>query len=380
MTHTEEEISDIIKTSKLAYLMFQPQILSKEVTIGSVKTECDVSTEKQLQTTKYKKVESKLLDYLQKIKSEPHFLTTFITSHIQVIEAIEELQRLTPYVIHFNIHKDNILYDPTNAIPVITDFRMGLIETDLDQEYQYLIPEYEENPCWPFEIYLLSKLEAERFDERPEESLHEIKEHFMKSHNIPTKKETLDEYIKQFENKTKNEIIESIKTTAKSWDIYATAVTYDMLLDELQIPTEIEEIEKYKIYLQDCIKQNPLERDTSEKQKDEIKKIFETMTQKSIQDLHTKMKEQNEYTSYQAVVPRPLVPPAPVPSAPSAVPEEKEEPAPSAVPVPEEPSAVPEEKEEPAPSAVPVPEEPAPSAVPEEKEEEKPEEVIPSKY
>ena len=132
-----------------------------------------------------------------------------------------------------------------------------------------------------------------------------------------------------------------------------------MLLDELQIPTEIEEIEKYKIYLQDCIKQNPLERDTSEKQKDEIKKIFETMTQKSLQDLHTKMKEQNEYTSYQAVVPRPLIVPAEEPA--SEEPEEKEAPEASVSVPPEAPS---EEKEEPAPS--------------EEKEE--PEEVIPSKY
>jgi hypothetical protein len=168
------------------------------------------------------------------------------------LETIEILQETTPYIIHFNINEETVLYDEKNAIPVLSDFRMGLIESDLENEYEYLVPEYDENQYWPFEIYMLTHTSQEV-------------ESFMESHRIKPKEEVLNEYIERLENKPREEQLEIIKKAAKTWDIYAITILF---------LRQLEEEDEYKKYLYDEINKLPEEREDAKEQKARITEIF----------------------------------------------------------------------------------------------------------
>jgi hypothetical protein len=160
--------------------------------------------------TKYKYSENITLStYLNKKKREPkpnnRYLQTLITSHIQLLESIEILNK--SQIIHFNIHPDIILYDSTNATPIITDFRMAFTQSDLNdsEKSAELFPVFE-NPFWAPEIHEIAKIlddrtKAESREETQESPVEEPDESIMQGGESST--------------------LETLKATNPSWDIYA---------------------------------------------------------------------------------------------------------------------------------------------------------------
>ena len=149
VTDIEEHISELLKSNKQIhpFLQYQPIIETTPITLGSIKIEnCDeddmneISTEQttNLLSIKYKKLTTTLSEYLvlkkSDIKPKNHFLSILLTSHLQLLDAIEKLQQLETPIIHFNINEQTILYDTINATPVLSDFRMAMTTTDIDTD------------------------------------------------------------------------------------------------------------------------------------------------------------------------------------------------------------------------------------------------------
>jgi hypothetical protein len=111
---------------------------------------------------KYKKINNTLYEILSKkrkdIKQKNNFLSTLITSHLQLLRAVTNIQQLETPIIHFNINEQTILYDTINATPVLSDFRMAmtLSDTENDEIFSNLIPQYEDYDPWPVEVFILS--------------------------------------------------------------------------------------------------------------------------------------------------------------------------------------------------------------------------------
>ena len=234
LTDTEEKISNILRnhsTKFPIYLYFQPVIETAPLSIGSITEEnledCEnpediihTTDQTKIIETKYKYLEHLTLrNYLNKLKREPkyknRYLQILVTIHLQLLESIEFLQSIDTPIIHFNITPDTILYDKINATPVITDFRIAFTKETLDdpEKSQELFPVFN-NSYWAPEINAIAHL-IETNGEIVTES------------NDPNINTILQPYM----NQSVKEVIQELKTTYESWDIYAVN---QIILEQIQ--------------------------------------------------------------------------------------------------------------------------------------------------
>jgi hypothetical protein len=247
LTDTEEAISTILRNhpnKAPVYLYFQPVIETAALSIGSITAEnledCEspeevttTTDQKEIIETKYKYLENLTLkNYLTNLQREPtpknRYLQILATAHLQLLESAEFLQSTNPPIVHFNLTPDTILYDRINATPVITDFRIAFTKDALDDEHKSteLFPVFN-NPYWAPEINAIAYL----IETKPET---------ITETNDPQINTTLTPFM----NRPTKEVIEELKKTYKSWDIYAI----NQLILEC-IPTNtssIPFIEKYR--------------------------------------------------------------------------------------------------------------------------------------
>ena len=224
LTDTEEAISTILRNhpnKTPVYLYFQPVIETVPLSIGSITAEnledCEspeevttTTDQKEIIETKYKYLENLTLkNYLTKLQREPRpknrYLQILTTAHLQLLESAEFLQSTNPPIVHFNLTPDTILYDRINATPVITDFRIAFTKDALDDQSNSveLFPVFN-NPYWAPEINAIAYL----IETNPET---------VAETNDPQINTTLSPFM----NQPTKEVIEELKKTYKSWDIYA---------------------------------------------------------------------------------------------------------------------------------------------------------------
>lgn len=301
----EEKISNILKENKQIhpFLMYQPLIEISPLSIGTINMEaCDdegyegyegEEKESKLVLLKYKKITETLEDYLLKrksdIKQKNKFLPILIRSNLQLLDAISKLQILTSPIIHFNINEETILYDTINATPVISDFRLAFTHTELNNNeiFMNLIPEYEDYSPWSFEIFILSKLISN--NESPIEMKQFVKtfistEFFQKQNPEKVKEfeNILNKYVEtELSSKPNNEIIEILKKSSLSWDIYSICILFMTLLQEFQIETtRYGFMKQYVDVLNKVIFSEPKNRPHIKEIIEEIEKIFTTSIKK----------------------------------------------------------------------------------------------------
>jgi hypothetical protein len=284
LTDNERRISELLLEQSAnfpVHLYFRPLIESADLSIGTISSEnfedcgeediaeiAQATTTKEIIETKYKYAEKlTLANYLNSKKREPksnnHYLQTLVTSHLQLLESIEYLQ--TAQIIHFNIHPDIILYDPNNATPMITDFRMAFTEQDMDDKEKFteLFPLFE-NKFWAPEIHEIARIVEEPPVEEQEEEEFPVQE--------PQEK---NDHQNQMQG---GESIEALKATCKSWDIFAVN---QMIIELTKHITDIPFMTKY---ISIC-SQHPAKPDI----KKSIEEIFQSIPRSEYESFLTQM-------------------------------------------------------------------------------------------
>ena len=279
LQENEQAISNLLKTQiPQSFLYFQPLIETKPLSIGSIydceNIESTTTNQEELIETKYKSVGDKTLeqflqDQIKIPKQANKFIQLLVNSHLQLLDSIQLLQSTTPPIVHFHITDQTILYDEINATPVLTDFRLAFTKTTIENplESDELFPPYENNPSWPIEVFILSRLLEGKQNPIEEIALSFIP--VLKPNERPPSIETI-------KNKTPTEL----KQTYLSWDIYSVNQwIYSFLTNNdihLNIPfmrTYIELITKELII-------EPNERSTIPSLQSKIRDIFKSVPKK----------------------------------------------------------------------------------------------------
>ena len=284
LTDNEATISRQIKEQcKQAFLYFQPLVETSPLQVNTI-TECeDNSTPNSTPTdevieTKYKKTATQpLTQFLQAHIATPKqknkFIQLLVHTHLQLLHEIQTLQKLDPPIIHFHLTPDTLQYNPIDATPVITDFRLAFTKTTLEnpEENKDLFPPYENIPQYPFEVFLLSKLQEDTPMEAS--SLAPIAEAFAQQTNISPPS------ITPYET-TPQEIRTKAIAHHLTWDPYAIHQYIYSFMTTHQIPTDRPFMTQYNDLLVSYLTSSPDQRPSIETTKENITNIFKSVPKK----------------------------------------------------------------------------------------------------
>jgi hypothetical protein len=146
---------------------------------------------------------------------------------------------------------------------VIADFRLSFTETTLNnpEESDDLFPKYENYNGWPFEVFLLSQ--------EPNEDPTNLAQQFATMTKLPIPQE-----ISNYD--TKNP--ETLKSSYKTWDVYAVNQLIYTFMTENQIPIdEIPFMKDYKDLLYSYLTSPPSQRLTIPALQENIRNIFKSV-------------------------------------------------------------------------------------------------------
>lgn len=270
--------------------------------------------------------------YNQLTKSERvnKFIRKFINNHIRLLEAYVKLNEKG--IVHFDTKENNIMYDSGSGRPKIIDFGMSFNINELNNENMKEVffayaPEY---PIWCIEIHIISYMlnEVGKDMKKVEDIL-----------NMPLSKETLEVCVKDYIEKNKtieklseeekkrlNEdlityistivkelgsgsnkwdlVLEEMKKTYKSWDIYALNMSFLRQYKDLNLVEYEEEVpflKRYKTLIKKEIISVPNERKTGELMLKEINEEIGFITKKEMETINERLELDMKNTELQQV-------------------------------------------------------------------------------
>ena len=273
LTENEATISKQIKEQcSQAFLYFQPLVETSPLQVNTI-TDCEqpANPTDELIETKYKKTATTPLtqfleSHIATQKQKNKFIQLLVHTHLQLLHEIQTLQQLDPPIIHFHLTPETIQYNTIDGIPIITDFRLAFTKTTLEnpEENKDLFPPYENIPSYPFEVFLLSKL-----DDSPLE-LTQIAEAFAKQTNLAVPTTT------QYETTPKEKAIAHHLT----WDPYAVHQYIYTFMTSHQIPVDKPFMTQYKDLLVSYLTVDPGQRPSIQTTQENIKNIFKSVPKK----------------------------------------------------------------------------------------------------
>jgi hypothetical protein len=286
LTENEATISRQIKEQcPQAFLYFQPLVETSPLQINTI-TECEEGTEQpsnptdELIETKYKKTTTQsLTPFLQSQINPPQkqknkFIQLLVHTHLQLLRSIQKLQQLTPPIIHFHLTPETLQYNAIDAIPVITDFRLAFTKTMLEDpnETEDLFPPYENNPQYPFEVFLLSKIANLPDKDTPLEAttLAQISEAFAQQ----------QQQQQQPKETTPKDMISKAIAHHLTWDPYAIHYYIYSFMTTYGIPIDKPFMTQYKDLLVSYLTCEPSKRPSIEATQESIKNIFKSVPKK----------------------------------------------------------------------------------------------------
>ena len=353
LTATEQELSELLKTNHQkikSFLYFQPLIETTPLSMGTINQEdlnncededilrpAENQENKELILCKYKKIGKKqfLQEYLktktQDIKQKNVFIQVLAHSHLQLLDSISKLQSIEPPIIHFYLTNENILYDDMNATPVITDFRMGFTKDKLyiPEKMENLFPEYEDSDVWPIEVFFISKLlnhstsnatntestenEQEQVASQNQTELiftEQMATDFIQTYtqmslfsNSPSLQNKKDEfttnmqmYFQPLFNKPNKEVLNTLKQTVLSWDVFSLTTVFLTILRELNVESMKEThefIKRYAVVLEEYILFDPMKRPSIETVIQKIQAVFQSISMEEYNTFVDNLQEQS---------------------------------------------------------------------------------------
>jgi serine/threonine protein kinase len=172
-------------------------------------------------------------------------------THLHLLKGLMKLSSCKDPIIHFDLKDNNIMFDDIYNIPVIIDFGLSFkisqiftLPLSLEKLSNIFYTDEGYTP-WTIEIHLLSfmahnmsSLEEKMMDNL--DKLNTVVDNFITSTEIifETEEEKKDvktkmyDYLKTFQDKSIQHLIEDLLQTWKSWDNYAVAMIYYSYLED----------------------------------------------------------------------------------------------------------------------------------------------------
>jgi hypothetical protein len=185
--------------------------------------------------------QSFLLEIQEKQPSK--YTEIYFESIFQMFHLIKQIQSKS--LVHFDLHKDTVLYNETHGTPVFASYSLMFEYKHLTHSFETLFPEYDAYQPWPVEILFLSNI-AQRKEQNPvrwsdekmtKEEINTLCEKFVQHPESVHRKfasserrsqwqEELVEYFSKYENQNMQKIYDDLTqwSIVKTWDVYAIAV------------------------------------------------------------------------------------------------------------------------------------------------------------
>jgi len=227
---------------------FLPVIYSCNLSLGTIDSSIfDKYKIIKNNINKYKVLELPYLEYLDwdtlfgdSKRTTQHFFLTYIETYKYVVIGIQEL--LKSSIVHFDIKKQNILYDKKTENPILIDFGLSIPFNKLSnrnlKEYFYIYaPDY---TIWPLEVhiinYILHKgtLTKQAIDTTIIKYMENNNIFIGFSHEFKSKFIiTASNFFYKFINLKSSDIINKLLQYYNTWDIYSLSIMYIKLLNKL---------------------------------------------------------------------------------------------------------------------------------------------------
>jgi hypothetical protein len=191
-----------------------------------------------------------------------------------------------------------------NATPVITDFRMGFTKDQLDvpEKMENLFPPYEDSDVWPIEVFVISRLlnineSADEQNQTEPFFTEQMANDFIQQYTqmslfsnstattLQTKKDefitNMQMYFQPLHNKPNKDVIEALKQTVLSWDVFSLTTIFLNIFRELEIDTLKEThgfIQKYSAVLEEYNLFDPIKRPSIETVLQKIQTVFQSIS------------------------------------------------------------------------------------------------------
>jgi hypothetical protein len=180
-----------------------------------------------------------LIYYIKNLKNEQseYFFMTILDTFDQLIHTIKKIQSIPNPIILFDIHNESILYDKVNAVPILSDNKMAIEKSDIDnpEKRRELIPQYElPYPTISIEIWLLSNIIEIQTQYTKETVIDWIDQYAKFSIQTPRLAKFIEEYKQSLQNVESWEQLETeLVQSSNTWDIYAIATIYQTLCSQI---------------------------------------------------------------------------------------------------------------------------------------------------
>ena len=257
----------IRKNIPLSNTMFAPILDLCPISISKINDdsieECDVIKKQEnpsLFSNKIRYVGKDSLEvYLyNRLKKYKSFISQLLETHLYLINSFSKL--VEAGIVHYDVKENNIIYDPTQHVPIIIDFGLSFIINNLKTDMDYKSAFYvfaTDYPPWCLEIVLISYIVQQKYLQKKSETsswmetvidvklLLNVVDDFYKNNNSmivisdyqksitdSSKKKWRNYITKNFSKKKGKFIVESLMQSWDTWDNYALCVIYLFFIEK----------------------------------------------------------------------------------------------------------------------------------------------------
>ena len=275
----------LIKVGEMSEVVFD-QIVNKDTQI----TDNYVLLEYNIEN------KSKMLDlnmFLFNLPSPKLFIFHILDSYSYLLESLIHLRDKN--MCFFDLCPENIIFN-ANYKPLLQNFQLSLLYNTLNEEYiANIIPKIKDFTHKPLEIHLLFYLIANDEVSISYSLMEIICTNYMNNMSVlsffsqkyrDSYKNACEEFLKQYINRPKTDIIRELLTYYDKWDNYSLSIIYLHIVGHISQVFTLKDsfINKMAIQLSKNLHPNPSKRETLSNSKQQFELLFNEYTDWSFID------------------------------------------------------------------------------------------------
>ena len=269
----------LIKVGEMSEVVFE-QIVNKDTKITDTYLLLEYNTENK----------AKMPDlnmFLFNLPSPKLFVFHILDSYSYLLESFIQLSDKN--VCFFDLCPENIIFN-ANYKPLLQNFQLSLVCDTLHEEYiTNIIPKIKDFTHKPLEIHLLFYLIANDEVSISYSLMEIICTNYMNNMSVlsffsqkyrDSYKKACEDFLKQYINRTKTDIIRDILTYYDTWDNYSLSVIYLHIVGHISQVFNLKDtfINKMAIQLSKNLHPNPSKRETLKNSKQIFDMLFNEYT------------------------------------------------------------------------------------------------------
>jgi hypothetical protein len=269
----------LIKVGEMSEVVFE-QIVNKDTAINDIYLLLEYNT----------KNKAKMPDlnmFLFNLPSPKLFVFHILDSYAYLLESLIQLSNKK--VCFLDLCPENIIFN-ANYKPLLQNFQLSLLCDTLNEEYiTHIITKIKDYTHKPLEIHLLFYLIANTEVSMSYSLMETICTNYMNNMSVldffsqkyrDSYKNACEDFLKQYINRPKTEIIRELLTYHDKWDNYSLSVIYLHIVGHISQVFSLKDtfINKMAIHLSKNLHPNPLLRETLSNSKEMFELMFNEYT------------------------------------------------------------------------------------------------------